>query len=646
MAQSGYTPILAYGSIVASNVPLAGNLYTGVNGVELAVNANDGKLYYKDNGGVVQVLANKALASGTVSFGTTGLTPSTPTTIAGAITVAGTLNIANGGTGATSAGAALTALGAAPTASPTFTGNVTVPTPTLSTQAATKGYADGLAFSSSLPAQAGNAGKYITTDGSTASWGAISLAAPGPIGGTTPNTIATTGETNSGNLTFTGTGNRITGDFSNATIANQVAIQSSTTNGSTNLNLAPNGTSLISALTANNNANIFNSHPAQLIALSTEMRLTAAAINNGGGTYLPMTFYTGGAERMRIDTSGNVTVGADVTMASQNGGPLAGLRNRIINGDMRVAQHGTSMSVGTSFAYGSIDRWGSISTSATTATLAQVAGSGGFSYFARLGRTAATASTASLYTGTALETINVIDLQGKTITFSLYAKAGANFSAASNSIAVQVYSGTGTDKSAASMYAGTWTGFSAVLNTNQPITTTLTRYSFQVSVPAGCTQLGYLIAYAPTGTAGADDNVYITGVQLEVGTVATPFEQRPIGMELALCQRYYYRHTPGNGGQFSGVCWAYSTTNAYAQIKFPVTMRAIPSSMDQSGTATDYRVTLINTATACTGTPSFYAASVDNAMVLLTTGATLTVGQVGVAASNSAAGYLGFSAEL
>ena len=113
----------------------------------------------------------------------------------------------------------------------------------------------------------------------------------------------------SGNLGFTGTGNRITGDFSNATVANQVAIQSSTTNGSTNLNLAPNGTSLISAFTANNNANILNSHPAQLIALSTEMRLAAAAINNGGGTYLPMTFWAGGLERMRIDTSGRVGIG-------------------------------------------------------------------------------------------------------------------------------------------------------------------------------------------------------------------------------------------------------------------------------------------------------------------------------------------------
>lgn len=61
----------------------------------------------------------------------------------------------------------------APKASPTFTGNVTVPTPTLSTDAVTKAYADGLSLSSALPGQAGNAGKYITTDGTTASWAAV-----------------------------------------------------------------------------------------------------------------------------------------------------------------------------------------------------------------------------------------------------------------------------------------------------------------------------------------------------------------------------------------------------------------------------------------------------------------------------------------
>lgn len=117
MAASGFTPISLYYSTTASAVPTAGNLVDG----ELAINITDGKLYYKDNGGVVRLLADRASSAPvtTISFGTTGLTPSTATN--GAITVAGTLAITNGGTGATSAGDARTNLGATTVGSNLFT---------------------------------------------------------------------------------------------------------------------------------------------------------------------------------------------------------------------------------------------------------------------------------------------------------------------------------------------------------------------------------------------------------------------------------------------------------------------------------------------------------------------------------------------
>lgn len=67
MSQAGYTPILIYGSSTASAVPTAGNLTSSTNGAELALNYTDGKLYYKDNAGVVQLLASKAGASGSVT---------------------------------------------------------------------------------------------------------------------------------------------------------------------------------------------------------------------------------------------------------------------------------------------------------------------------------------------------------------------------------------------------------------------------------------------------------------------------------------------------------------------------------------------------------------------------------------------------
>jgi hypothetical protein len=98
MAQATYTPISLYYSTTVSAVPVNTNLVNG----ELAINITDGKLFYKDNLGAVQTIASKASLTSvdSISFGTTGLTPSTATT--GVVTVAGTLAVANGGTGVTS----------------------------------------------------------------------------------------------------------------------------------------------------------------------------------------------------------------------------------------------------------------------------------------------------------------------------------------------------------------------------------------------------------------------------------------------------------------------------------------------------------------------------------------------------------------
>lgn len=122
-----------------------------------------------------------------------------------------------------------------------------------------------------------------------------------------PNAGSFTSITDSGNLTFTGTGNRITGDFSNATLANRVAIQTSTVNGNTGIFVLPNGTATTANIQLSNNSDPTNASVATLGAVSTtEIRLTSGI--QGTGTYLPMTFYTGGSERVRIDTSGNVFV--------------------------------------------------------------------------------------------------------------------------------------------------------------------------------------------------------------------------------------------------------------------------------------------------------------------------------------------------
>lgn len=111
-----------------------------------------------------------------------------------------------------------------------------------------------------------------------------------------------------GNINFTGTGRRITGDFSNGTVASRVMFQTSTVNGNTVVSTLPNGSSTISGFRAYGSDNLLNGISADFIAsiAAGDVRLISNAY--GSGAYLPMAFYTGGSERMRIDTSGNVLV--------------------------------------------------------------------------------------------------------------------------------------------------------------------------------------------------------------------------------------------------------------------------------------------------------------------------------------------------
>jgi hypothetical protein len=119
--------------------------------------------------------------------------------------------------------------------------------------------------------------------------------------------VTITGANVSGNLAFTGTGNRITGDFSNATIANRLCLQNSVVNGASIVQAIPNGTGTTSGFSAFNNSDPTNAANIVTFASSTEARVSSGI--TGTGTYLPMTFFTGGSERARIDTSGNVGIG-------------------------------------------------------------------------------------------------------------------------------------------------------------------------------------------------------------------------------------------------------------------------------------------------------------------------------------------------
>jgi hypothetical protein len=148
-------------------------------------------------------------------------------------------------------------------------------------------------------------GKTLSVAGTLTSTGSASF-----VNATLSGTLTAAAITNnSGNLTFSGTGQRITGDFSNATQSNRLTFQTSTTNGFTTVGFAPNGTGTGSASRWYSSSNIDNASVATIISGGSTASMSLQSTITGTGTYLPMTFYTGGSEQMRLDTSGNVGIG-------------------------------------------------------------------------------------------------------------------------------------------------------------------------------------------------------------------------------------------------------------------------------------------------------------------------------------------------
>lgn len=121
-----------------------------------------------------------------------------------------------------------------------------------------------------------------------------------------------------GNQNFGGTAQRITGDMSNATFANRLAFQTSTTNGTTTISALPNGTATVSLIAAFNNSDPTNGSYVGLLATATEARVQSARL--GTGTFLPLKFYTSSAEQGQFDVNGNFVVGtAALALNAANG---------------------------------------------------------------------------------------------------------------------------------------------------------------------------------------------------------------------------------------------------------------------------------------------------------------------------------------
>ena len=251
--------------------------------------------------------------------------------------------------------------------------------------------------------------------------------------------------------------------------------------------------------------------------------------------------------------------------------------NYIINGAFDVWQRGTSFSAG-AVAY-SADRWVSgRASSAAGSTLSRSTDvPANFTYSSKMQRDSGNSATNALSYTHRFEDAG-IELAGKEVTVSFYAKAGADFSG--SDLRVTQFSSS-ADWSAISFasdgtFAGANPDFSSN-NTTRSITTSWQRLTYTFTVDATANSLLLAFRFTPTGTAGADDSVYITGVQLEAGGVATPFKRNAPSLqgELAACQRYYWQIS--NSAVPSAFGYVRTSTTVRSLIPTPVQMRTAPT---------------------------------------------------------------------
>jgi hypothetical protein len=287
-----------------------------------------------------------------------------------------------------------------------------------------------------------------------------------------------------------------------------------------------------------------------------------------------------------IQSSGGGGVAAN--LASLNGGPLAGFRNRIINGNFDIAQRGTSFAAIANAAY-SLDRWVWSQAGAMVCTVSQSTDvpNNTFQSSYKVDVTTVDSSIAAGDFATVIQAIegyNVRDLIGTTFTLSFWVK-----SPKTGAHSVGFRNGT-FDRSHIKEYtittANTWEYKTLTVNgglitagswdwTNgsglNVVFTLACGTTYQNTADAWHTGNFFATANQVNVMDNTANDFFLTGVQLEPGPVATPFEQRPIGAELALCQRYFESGIGKMAGQ--GVVGQANATGVY----FKVTKRAVPT---------------------------------------------------------------------
>jgi hypothetical protein len=367
------------------------------------------------------------------------------------------------------------------------------------------------------------------------------------------------------------------------------------------------------------------------------------------------------------DANGGNT--ATINSMTPTADSLQGFRNRIINGDMRIDQRNAGASINnTTSGPISVDRW-------------VIYGTADTKYSAQRSTTAPSGFVNSLLlTSLAATSVGVSDryviwqkIEGNNISDFAWGSASAKTISVSfwaRSSITGTYGGCIVNSAGNRSYPFTYSISAANTFEYKTITiagdtsgTWLTDNGIglylQLAFGAGSTFSGTAGAWAganyssATGatnwisTSGA--TFYITGVQLEVGSVATPFERRPYGMELSLCQRYYYRLKATGANYPFGIAQCYGTTSAGALIPYPVTMRTAPSALEQSGTAGDYRLyTASGSTQTCSAVPAYAGILTTTAYgaVNFTVTANIVAGDATAPHAVNSSAYLGWSAEL
>jgi len=287
-----------------------------------------------------------------------------------------------------------------------------------------------------------------------------------------------------------------------------------------------------------------------------------------------------------FSVTGNTTLSGSLSVAGNNISAVnsLGFRNRIINGDMRIDQRNAGAS-GTAIGGYTVDRWAYVASTSSKLTWQQNAGSvtppvGFTNYLGITSSSAYSVPSGEVYElEQRIEGLNVSDLAWGTasasaVTLSFWVRSsltGTFGGAITNSAGNRSYPFAYTISS-----ANTWEQKSVTIagdTTGTWLTTNGVGLILRFSVGAGSSLSGTAGAWAGSnlysatgavsvvGTSGA--TFYITGVQLEAGSVASPFERRDYGRELMMCQRYFWSSFASTGATPSGWGANFLTTSGY-----------------------------------------------------------------------------------